>query len=180
MLQITVPMRELWDEGLEEFIYIEEQILLLEHSLVSLSKWEQTWRKPFLATEKLSPEESRDYIRCMTLNTNVDPMTYKFLTDEIIDQVGEYIKRPMTATWFSKDENAKPSRDIITAEIIYYWMIQMQIPFECENRNLNWLFTLIQVCSEKNKPPKKMSQKEALSRHAALNAARRQQFNSKG
>lgn len=180
MLQITIPERELWDESREEFVYLEEQPLLLEHSLASLSKWEQKWRKPFLATENLSLEESRDYIRCMTLTPNVDPLAYRFLTDENIEAVGAYIKEPMTATWFTKGGNAKPSREIITAEIIYYWMIQLQIPFECENWHLNRLFTLIQVCSEKNKPPKKMSQKETMSRQAALNAARRKQFNSKG
>lgn len=180
MLQITVPRRELWDEGREEFLYLEEQTLLLEHSLVSLSKWEQKWRKPFLATETLSPEESRDYIRCMTLTPDVDPLVYKFLSDDNINEVGKYIAEPMTATWFTKRENSKPSREIITAEIIYYWMTQLQIPFECENWHLSRLFTFIEVCSEKNKPPKKMSQNEAMSRHKALNAARRKQFNPKG
>ena len=109
MLPITIPARELWDEETQEFVYVEEQTLLLEHSLVSLSKWESKWCKPFLATKTLTVQESRDYVRCMTLTPDVDPSVYDYLTDDIIDQVSEYIARPMTATWFSKDENAKQS-----------------------------------------------------------------------
>ena len=180
MLPITIPARELWDEETQEFVYVEEQTLLLEHSLVSLSKWESKWCKPFLATKTLTVQESRDYVRCMTLTPDVDPSVYDYLTDDIIDQVSEYIARPMTATWFSKDENAKQSHEIVTNELIYYWMIMANIPFECENWHLNRLFTLLQVCSAKNKPPKKMSKQEILSRNAALNAARRKQLNSKG
>ena len=180
MLPITIPARELWDEETQEFVYVEEQTLLLEHSLVSLSKWESKWCKPFLATKTLTVQESRDYVRCMTLTPDVDPSVYDYLTDDIIDQVSEYIARPMTATWFSKDENAKQSNEIVTNELIYYWMIMANIPFECENWHLNRLFTLLQVCSAKNKPQKKMSKQEILSRNAALNAARRKQLNSKG
>ncbi len=180
MLPITIQARELWDEGSEQFITIPKQTLLLGHSLLSLSKWESKWRKPFLHVDKLTVAESRDYIRCMTITPDVDPLVYNFLTDEHMDQVSAYLAEPMTATWFSKDENSKPSREIITNEVIYCWMAQMQIPFECENWHLNRLFTLIKVCSEKNKPPKKMSQSEAMSRHKELNAARRKQFNPKG
>ena len=180
MLQITIPARELWDEGKQEFVYTKEQPLLLEYSLVSLSKWESKWHKPFLATKSLTIQESRDYVRCMTLTPDVDPSVYDYLTDDNINQVSDYISNPMTATWFTKDETAKPSREIVTSEIIYYWMITANVPFECEEWHLNRLFTLLQVCSAKNKPPKKMSRQDILSRNAALNAARRKQLNSKG
>jgi hypothetical protein len=163
---------EQWDEVKEEFVTIKEQALALEHSLVSISKWESKWHKSFISTKTKTTEESIDYIRCMTLTQNVDPRVYNFLTDEHMRQVSEYIDAPMTATTFSKSDKP-PSREIITAELIYYWMIALNIPFECQKWHLNKLFTLINVCNIKNAPPKKMSRREAINRTRSINAARR-------
>ena len=181
MLQIAVPLgTEYYDEEKEEFVYPKVQILQLEHSLVSLSKWESKWHKPFLSKERMSDEETADYIKCMTLTQNVPPTVYSHLTSENIQEVTEYINNPMTATTFSEDKNAKPNREIVTAEIIDYWMIALNIPFECRKWHLNKLLALIKVCTIKNSPQKKMSQKEAMSQQRALNAARRKKLNTKG
>ena len=180
MLQITIPSGELWDEIHERFITTKEQTLSLEHSLVSLSKWESKWCKPFLSKETKTHEETIDYIRCMTLTQNVDPEVYFFITNENIRQVSEYIDSPMTATTINTDKNAPHSREVVTSELIYYWMIALNVPFECQKWHLNRLLTLIKVCNIKNRPAKKMSNRQILSRNAALNAARRQQLNSKG
>ena len=180
MLRITVPAVEQWDDKNQEFISTKEQTLQLEHSLVSLSKWESKWCKPFLNKEQKTIEETIDYVRCMTLTQNVDPQIYNFLTNENIEQVNRYIEAPMTATWFSEDKNAKTNREQITSELIYYWMIALNIPFECQKWHLNRLLTLIRICNIKNQPAKKMSKKDVMSRNAALNAARRQQLNTKG
>lgn len=180
MLTITIPARELYDERNNMFIYEEEQTLRLEHSLLSISKWESKWNKPFLGKEKLTPEQTIDYIRCMTLDDDVDPVIYNRLTNGNIKDIEEYIEAPMTATWFSEEKKGKHNSQQITNELIYYWMVSLQIPFECENWHLNRLFTLIKVCNAENKPKKKMSQKDILARNAALNAARRKQLNSKG
>ena len=180
MLRITIPAVELWDEAKQEFISTKEQTLSLEHSLVSLSKWESKWCKPFLTKQEKTFEETLDYIKCMTLTQNVDPEVYKYLTNGNIDEINRYIEAPMTATYFSEDKNGKTSREQITAEIIYYWMISLNIPFECQKWHLNRLLTLIKVCSIKNTPPKKRSKKEIMSRNAALNAARRKRLNTKG
>ena len=180
MLPITIPSVELYDEYHGEFISTKEQTLQLEHSLVSLSKWESKWHKPFLSKQEKSHEETIDYIRCMTLTQNVDPNVYNYLTNENIKRVNDYIDDPMTATTFSDDKKGKPSREIVTAEVIYYWMIALNIPDKCEKWHLNRLLTLIKVCNIKNQPAKKMSKREIMSRNAAINAARRQQMNSKG
>ena len=183
MLRITIPKTELWDERKEEFVSVKERTLELEHSLVSLSKWESKWCKPFLTDAKRTDEETIDYIRCMTITPNVDPKIYYALTKENIMQINAYIESPMTATFFSKDKEKGrigTSREIITSELIYYWMISFNIPFECQKWHINRLITLIKVCSIKNEPPKKMSKKSLMSRNAALNAARRKQFNTKG
>ena len=181
MLQITSPSRDdLWDESKGEFVTSKEQKLVLEHSLVSLSKWESKWCKPFLSKQEKTTEETIDYIRCMTLTQNVDPEVYNFLTDDNIRDVNAYIEAPMTATWFSNSNTGKQNREQITAELVYYWMIALNIPFECQKWHLNRLLTLIRVCEVKNSPPKKMSRRELLNRNAALNAARRKQLNSKG
>jgi hypothetical protein len=181
MLQIAVPLgTEYYDENKEEFIYPKVQILQLEHSLVSLSKWESKWHKPFLSKERMSDEETTDYIKCMTLTQNVPPMVYGYLTSENIQEVTDYINDPMTATTFSEDKNGKPNREIVTAEIIDYWMISLNIPFECRKWHLNKLLALIKVCTIKNSPQKKMSQKEAMSQQRALNAARRKKLGTRG
>ena len=178
MLTITIPPIESFDETNEEFITAKGAVLLLEHTLVSLSKWESKWCKPFLSKDDKTYEETVDYIACMTITQNVDPTIYKTLPNSIIEQVNEYIDRPMTATVIR--QRTKGSREIITAEIIYYWMIALQIPFECQKWHLNRLLTLINVCNIKNGPQKKMSQRDVMRRNAELNAARRKSLNSKG
>lgn len=181
MLKITIAAGvEMWDEKKEEFIYPKSVTLQLEHSLVSLSKWESRWRKPFLDKKDKTVEETVDYIRCMTMTQNVDPSVYDFVTDKIISQVSDYIDNPMTATWFSKEGGNSPSREVITAEIIYYWMIMHNIPFECQKWHLNRLLTLIRVCNVKNAPPEKLSRRQLAKRNKAINAARRKTLNSKG
>ncbi len=180
MLKITIPYTELWDETNEEFIIVKEQTLSLEHSLVSLSKWESKWCKPFLVNKPKTAEETIDYIRCMTLTQNVDPYVYKCITNANVEKINDYIGQPMTATTFSNNPTDRPNREIITSELIYYWMIALNIPFECQKWHLNRLLTLIRVCNIKNQPSKKMSRADVMRRNSALNAARRKQYNTNG
>ena len=180
MLQITIPAVEQWDENKQEFVYTREQTLQLEHSLVSLSKWESKWCKAFLTKQDKTVEETLDYIRCMTITQNVNPGVYQSLTNGNIDEINRYIEAPMTATYFSDDGNSRTNSEQITAELIYYWMIALNIPLECQKWHLNRLLTLVRVCNIKNQPPQKRSKKDIMSRNAALNAARRKQLNTKG
>lgn len=181
MLEIIVPLSpEGWDEAKQEFVEPKTKTLRLEHSLVSLSKWESKWRRPFISKKPMSDEETIDYIKCMTITQNVDPDVYNHLTRENIQQVVDYIGDPMTATTFSKDESSKGGREVVTAELIYYWMIAHQIPPEYRKWHLNQLLTLVRVCNIKNAPPKKMNRRDILSRNRALNEARKKQLNSKG
>ena len=179
MLKVTIPSIELYDERINEFFTTKEQTIQIEHSLVSLSKWESKWGKPFLTKEEKTHEESIDYIRCMTITQNVDDNVYKLIGQGIIEEVSRYIEAPMTATVFNT-ENKNGSREIITAEIIYYWMIALNIPFECQKWHLNRLLALIKVCDIKNTPSKKMSKREIMERNRSLNLARREALNTKG
>lgn len=180
MLRIEVPMSgEGWDDEKEEFIKPEVRVLQLEHSLVSLSKWESKWCKPFLSSTKTN-EETLDYIKCMTVTQNVDPDVYEHLTEANVRDIEQYISAPMTAAKFPNDKNTKINREPITADIIYYWMITLQIPSEYQKWHLNRLLALIRVCNIKNTPPKKRSKKEITTDYARLNAERRQKFNTKG
>lgn len=180
MLTITIPAVELYDEVKEEFIIKSKaQTLQLEHSLVSISKWESKWCKPFLSKQNKSTEESIDYIKCMTITQNVDSSVYDHLTSGNIQEVSDYIDAPMTATTFKKEEKTL-NKEIITSELIYYWMISLNIPVEFHKWHLNRLLTLINVCNIKNQPPKKTNKKEILSRNASINAARKQAMNTNG
>jgi hypothetical protein len=180
MLQITIPAKESWDERKEEFVKTsKEQTLQLEHSLVSISKWEAEWQKPFLTKDEKTYEETLDYIRCMTITQNVPTEVYDNLTPSMINKINNYISDPRTATTFSNIGNST-SREIITSELVYYWMIANNIPMECQKWHINRLLTLIRVCNVKNNPPKKMNKREIASRYASLNAARRKQMNSRG
>ena len=181
MLTLRIPIsQEGWDEEKQEFVEPRCQTLQLEHSLVSLSKWESKWQKPFYSKKEMTDEEALDYIKCMTLSKNVDPDVYKHITRENVKEVMDYIENPMTATTFGKNDKGQVNKEVITSELIYYWMIASNIPFECQKWHLNRLITLIRVCSIKNTPPKKRSKREIMSRNAALNAARRQQMNTSG
>ena len=181
MLQIVVPITtELWDEVNEEFIPPVTQVLQLEHSLISLRKWESKWCKPFLSTRDKTDEETLDYIKLMTLTRNANPDIYNHLTDENIKQIEDYINAPMTATTFSDEKKRKPNREIITAELVYYWMISFNIPSEYQKWHLNSLLALIRVCAAKNSPPKKRSQEELARRYMEINEANKKKFNSKG
>lgn len=180
MLTITIPSAEIFNEGNGEFVYSKEQTLQLEHSLLSISKWESKWCKPFLTQREKTFEETIDYIKCMTLNKNISDDVYNCLTQDNIKAINEYIGAPMTATTFSEDKHKKRSNEQITSELVYYWMIALNIPFECQKWHINRLLTLVQVCNVKNQPPKKMGRQETMRRNAALNAARRKQLNTKG
>ena len=179
MLQITVPGGELFNESTSRITRVKGRDLQLEHSLVSISKWESKWKKPFLGPKQKTREETIDYIRCMTVTQNVDPLVYQCLSYENIKQVNEYINDPMTATTFKKP-NKKGNSQIITNEIIYYWMFSLEIPKECERWHLNRLLTLIRVCDEKSQSGKKMSKRDVMNQNRALNAARRRKLGTRG
>lgn len=183
MLKLILPKVENWDSKKQEFVYDQEVTLELEHSLVTLSKWESKWEKPFLGPEIKSTEETIDYIRCMTLTPDVPPETYHRLSSTHFTQVNSYIDSKMSATWFNEAAGAgkaSRSREIITAEIIYYWLDEFKINWEAQHWHLNRLFTLVKVHNQKNVPEKKMSRRDMLSERNRLNAQRKTEMKSQG
>lgn len=178
MLQITIPAVETFNSKTDEFVTIKEQKITLEHSLVSLSKWESKWKKPFISDKEKTTEEIIDYVRCMCLTQNVDSRVFNNLSEENVKAIKAYIEDPMTATTLPKE--TKKGRDVITSELIYYCMIACNIPIEFQKWHLNRLMTLIRVCEIKNTPPKKMTRKELLARNKALNDARRKKLGTTG
>lgn len=189
MLELFIDAKEGWDSAKNEFVQTKPTKLCLEHSLVSLSKWEAHFRKPYLSTEHKTKEEILFYIKCMTITQNVDPNIYNLLSESDFKQINDYISDTRTATWFNEQKRTgaaptKTNREVITAELIYYWMISYQIPFECQRWHLNRLLTLIRICNVKeaqqNGKNGKMSKRDILSQNRALNAARRQKFHTSG
>lgn len=179
LLQVPMGLSE-WDEEREVFVDPATEELQLEHSLVSVSKWESKWCKPFLSKENKTSDELLDYIKMMAIEPVKSDEVWNNLTKENIHDIETYINAPMTATTFSKDKRQVNNREIITTELIYYWMFSLQIPIECEYWHLNRLLTLIRVFNVKNAPPPKYSKGDLMRRNAALNAQRRARLNSKG
>lgn len=187
MLTITIPEKEYLDESTNTFIKVKKQTLNLEHSLVSISKWEAKWNKPFLSEQQKSIEEFIDYVRYMTLTQNVDPMVYNGLTAEHIKAIQEYIDAPMTATTFSNDKRkvgkgvSLRKKEVVTSELVYYWMIRYEIPVEFQKWHFNRLLTLIRVCDIKGNPDAyKMNKRSIYEQNASLNAARKAKMHSHG
>ena len=180
MLVLDIPETELFDEENDKFVYIKKQTIKLEHSLISISKWESKWQKPFLSKDKKTREEILDYIRCMFLTPLQDKNVILGLSVDDINKIMEYIDSPMTATTVTFfDNKPKTKEETVTSELIYYWMITAGIPFECEKWHINRLFALLKICSAKNAPKKKAT-KEMMNSQAALNAKRRAAMKSKG
>lgn len=175
MLKITIPAREAFNEETQTFVQNKEITICLEHSLVSISKWESKWHKPFLDDSKKTRKEDLDYIRCMTITQNVPDEVYLFLTRQNKKEISDYINDSRTATWFTENKFApkRRSNEKITSELVYYWMISYGIPMEAEKWHFNRLLTLIRIFSIKESTDNKMSKKDTLRHYAALNAARR-------
>jgi hypothetical protein len=180
VLEITIPLAESFDESRGEFVTSSGHVLCLEHSLVSLSKWESEYEKAFLGTDNKTDDEVFGYIRMMIIGEIPPEETLSKLSSENMREIDRYINRKMTATWFSEEKVSKKIRETVTSEVIYYWMISLGIPFECQHWHLNRLLTLIRVCNMKNSPSKKMSKAETLAKQRDLNALRRMQSGSKG
>lgn len=182
MLRITVPAREYFDETAEEFLEVKEQTLVMEHSLISISKWEAKWKKPYFSNEPKTDAEIFDYLRCMTISPqNVSSSVYRALTKENIDEITKYIDDPMTATTIQDRQPHSGRKQVITSELIYYWMIAQNIPTEYEKWHINRLLTLIKVCAIKNDPnPKKMNRGAIARQNRAINAARKAKYGTRG
>lgn len=171
-LKIVIPAtNDFWDAENEQFINMKEQVLHLEHSLISLSKWERKIKKPFLSTENKTAEEWLYYVKCMTLN-QVNDLVYNFITPEMMEEILDYIGDPMTATTFSDFSKSNPKSEIVTSEIIYYNMFSFGIPIELEKWHLNSLIALIKVFSIKSGGTKKMSKSEAAAFQRSINESR--------
>jgi hypothetical protein len=179
MLQIVFG-REFFNEDTAEFVTSEDFTLEMEHSLVSLSKWESKWEVPFLGNAEKTDEQIMDYVKMMIVGQESPPDLFSKITLEQQAQINNYINAKMSATWFNERANRKKSYEVITAEIIYYWMISLGIPFECQFWHLNRLLTLIKVCNEKNAPKKKMSRAEIAAEQRMLNEQRIRQLGTRG
>lgn len=180
MLRITIQLSENFHEESGEFVTSDGVELCLEHSLVSVSKWESKWEVPFLSFDEKTDEQASDYIRMMILGEIPPEETLKRLSVRNVEQIRDYIEAKMTATWFNEKQEAKARRETVTAELIYYWMISLGIPFECQEWHLNRLLTLIKVCNIKNSPKQKINQAEAAASQRELNEIRKRQLGTRG
>lgn len=180
MLRLDIPAMEFFDEKTYEFVQVKSTVLTLEHSLLSISKWESKWKKPYISQDPRTVEETIDYVKCMTLDKNVDPSVYDRLTTAHISHINDYINDPMTATTINDSNHKGNHGRFVTSELIYAWMFELRIPKECEKWHLNRLITLIRVMDNERQPKKKMKRSDIYRRNAELNAARRAKLGTKG
>lgn len=177
MLSITVPPSDKWDEEHQRFIVFPGEVLLLEHSLVSISKWESSTEKAFLGKAEKTTEDILEYIKYMTISPVNHPEVYENLSQENFDEINTYLNLKMTATWFKEDAPARPSGETVTAELVYYWMVALQIPIECQYWHFSRLLTLVKVLNLKNAPAKKQDKQTMAQDRRTLNEQRLAQKN---
>lgn len=180
MLELNIDDFELFDEINQEFIAVSSVTLRLEHSLVSVSKWESKWKMPFLEAKEKTKEQIIDYIKCMTIGQNINPLVYCGIGPKEIRRVQQYIAEEQTATTFSVKDQSRLSNRFVTSELIYYWMTVYNIPFECQKWNLSRLLTLLRIAAIENSPKKKMTKRAIMDQNRSLNRARRAAKRSKG
>ena len=180
---LTIPATEMWNETTCEFVNIPETTIRIEHSLVSISKWEEKWHKAFLGKKEKTNEEIVDYIRCMTLTQNVNPVVYEAMPQSVIDEAIAYMEDSHSATTLMEQKGGKKNKDTPTSELIYYWMIESEIPFTCEKWHLNRLLNLIKICGVKraaSSGKKTRSSEEIAKDYARINAANKAKFKTRG
>lgn len=180
MLRLTIEGEEFFDESTNTFVEVESSVVDLEHSLLSLSKWESKFEKPFLSTTDKTPRETLAYIECMVLTEGFNPLLIQTLSRENLQQVNEYINSTQSATTFGLMPETKGKGETITAELIYYWMVAFNIPFDCEVWHLNRLFSLIRICNIKQGKPKRMSKHQIAQQYHELNAKRKAELGTSG
>lgn len=178
---ITIPEQELFDNKTNTFYTIKKTTLKIEHSLVAIAKWESKWHVAFLDDKVEKTDEMIiDYVKCMTITQNVDPLVYYHIPQDVLKEINDYIGDPMTATTFNNINKGPGTGEFVTNELVYYWMIASNIPLECEKWHFNRLMTLIRVCSEKNQPSKKMNRRDMYNQNRALNEARKRAMHTRG
>lgn len=182
MLEMTISEKEFYQEHTSKFIQIPECKVTLEHSLISLAKWESKWQVPFFDGKPKTPTQNLDYIRCMVVGNIKDDRIFDHLSEEEVLQIQSYMAAPMTATTFSERNKSKRKvkKETMTAEVIYARMCTHNISFECQKWHLNRLLTLIRVCDLRDSPPEKMSKKETSMWYAEQNANRRAKYGTRG
>lgn len=183
MLTIDIPEQDIFDESTSTFYKVKAQKLHFEHSLAAIAKWEAKWHTPFMDNKEKNMVQLVDYIRCMCVDTDVDPIVFKGLSRKHMVMVEEYIKDPMTASWIDdskKKPKPKTHAEVMTSELMYFYMSQAQIPYECQNWPLPRLVMLLRIAGEKMSTNNKMSKRDIMNQQASLNAIRRAKTGSKG
>ena len=178
MLVIEIPKQEVFLDEKQEFSHVGPFKIQLEHSLLSISKWESEWCKPFLTADKKTEKENLDYIRCMGVSQHIDDNVLSLLTEKDVMTIAEYMQSKKSATTFTMSGSS--NREVVTSELIYYWMTMFNIPFECQKWHIDRLLTLIRICNVKSAPGKKMSKAEILQRNKTINAQRKKMYNTSG
>lgn len=182
MLEVIIPEDEFYDQSTNKFITIPSCKIVIEHSLISVAKWESKWHMPYLSDSPRSPIQELDYIKCMIIGSIPNDLTLKTLSAENIKLIRDYINNPMTATTFQKNSKStgRGKKENTTAETIYAHMFAHSIPIDCQKWHLNRLLTLLRVCDLKNSPRDKMTKKQTAMWNAEQNALRKAKYNTRG
>lgn len=179
---------ELFDEETNTFLHPVGKKLHLEHSLLSISKWEAEWEIPFLNTDKTS-EQSLSYIKCCVLDDDFDELLLNTLSDKNILDFNAYLSKGMTAkkiidlrsSLSQKRKSRRPaSQKALTSEDIYYSMIQFHVWKECEEWPLQRLLSLLQLCSLKSNSTGEMSKSDQAKFYREENARRKAKYHTNG
>lgn len=167
-------------------LQINDVYLRFEHSLVSLSEWEQEYEKPFYSSKTVdnrTEKEMVSYFEYMLISGIEYRPLVRLASPEQMLALTHYINKGSTATTVKEMAQKAGPNETPTSELMYYWLVAFKIPFKpTDEWHLHRLLMLVKVCGAKSTPSgrNKVNKRELAMSMREINEQRLRDLGTKG